>query len=360
MWISLLLLGTVLLVGELHAAKISCIKCSSEKDPNCSRAKLSSSECSQEDDQCYMRILNNHLVRGCFKDQTQDEQVSCNNNEKTCIPCQESGCNNVYWPRCHRCAESTDAGCSGEQTVEATFCSSYAMDNFCYARMDAGLVTRGCGTDYAACLKERDTCQMCYSDGCNGLAKTDLQLTKCQRCQNVDETCTNGTSSALNVDCSRLGDACYTTITDNKVERGCMDYSGADRVRHCADPTNSTCVSCQSTYCNNQPWLRCHQCRVTDSDKSCNDEKAELTTASFCNNYQLGDKCYSRTVDGVFERGCQSDLGANANACDKLGEKECQLCADPGCNKLKNSADQIILQSMVLSMGVIAVSILNC
>uniref|UniRef100_A0A1Q3EVM5 Putative conserved secreted protein n=1 Tax=Culex tarsalis TaxID=7177 RepID=A0A1Q3EVM5_CULTA len=360
MWISLLLLGTALLAGELHAVKISCIKCSSQNDPNCSRAKLQPSECAQEDDQCYMRILNGHLVRGCYKDQTQNDQVSCDINGGLCIKCEKSSCNNVYWPRCHKCEEPTDPNCSGKQTglVEATFCSSYAMDNFCYARVNNGLVSRGCGREYPACLTDRAGCQMCYSDGCNGLAKADLQSPKCQKCQGVDDACIEGSSSALNVVCSRLGDGCYTTITDNKVERGCLDFSGTDRIHQCSDPADTTCVSCQGANCNNQPWLRCHQCRVTDSDKSCNDEKTNLTSASFCSNYQPGDKCYSRTVDGVFERGCQSTLGVNANACDKLGANECQLCADPGCNKLKNSADRTFLQFTVLITGVVSVMFL--
>lgn len=356
-WITVTLLvfcACLLLLEEIIAAKISCIKCSSANDTNCARAKLEPTECAQEDDQCFFRIFNDNLIRGCYADLNAIEQASCDSNGGMCVKCQQSGCNNAYWPRCHTCVENADVGCEDEQSdsSKASFCSVFKSDNYCFASLNNDIVSRGCGSDYPDCLTNRQTCQMCYNDGCNSLSKTGLTESKCQKCYSLEDDCIYGNSSAIIANCSRLGDPCFTTIRDGKIQRGCLDFS--DNVKLCSDPTDATCVACQGANCNANPWLRCHQCRVTDADKTCNEEKADQSKTTFCRNHQVNDRCYSRTVDGVFERGCQSDLGANANACDNLDEKKCQLCAEPGCNKYKNSAEQFMINLTVLLLGVIA------
>lgn len=346
-----------LLFGEIYSAKISCIKCSTADDTNCSRANLEPSLCSQEDDQCFMRVLNGQLVRGCYQDQSQIDQASCDANEGLCIKCQEDGCNKRYWPKCYSCVENADVGCENEQTdlTKASYCSVYSSDNYCLASVNNDIVFRGCASDYVACLSNRATCQMCHSDGCNGLSKANLKTSKCQKCHSSEENCIIGNSTAMSSDCSRLADPCFSAVVDNKVQRGCLDFSPNPRL--CSDPSDATCVACQGDNCNAESWLRCHQCKVTATDESCKEEKADLASATFCRNHQANDKCYSRTVNGIFERGCQSDLGTNVNACDQLSENDCQLCTDAGCNKQRNAAGQLLINSIALVMSVVVAGI---
>lgn len=126
------------------SAKISCIKCSSANDTNCARAKLEPTECAQEDDQCFFRIFNDNLIRGCYADLNAIEQASCDSNGGMCVKCQQSGCNNAYWPRCHTCVENADVGCEDEQSdsSKASFCSVFKSDNYCFASLNNDIGNR--------------------------------------------------------------------------------------------------------------------------------------------------------------------------------------------------------------------------
>lgn len=126
------------------SAKISCIKCSSANDTNCARAKLEPTDCAQEDDQCFFRIFNDNLIRGCYADLNAIEQASCDSNGGMCVKCQQSGCNNAYWPRCHTCVENADVGCEDEQSdsSKASFCSVFKSDNYCFASLNNDIGNR--------------------------------------------------------------------------------------------------------------------------------------------------------------------------------------------------------------------------
>uniref|UniRef100_A0A8D8HC58 (northern house mosquito) hypothetical protein n=1 Tax=Culex pipiens TaxID=7175 RepID=A0A8D8HC58_CULPI len=328
----------VLFTNE-NLANMHCLQCSSESDKNCAEGTHPTSECLPEEDSCYTRLVGGHVVRGCLLDLPLDECL----NDKTCRSCVGNGCNRAYWPKCHQCG-SGDVGCDGEQLGSPEFCGQIAGWNYCYARLNGGQVTRGCGFEDELCVAEPESCQICFNDGCNGLARDALKPTKCQSCVGSDSVCLEGNASKLSSDCPRLADACVTLVTgipsSATVIRDCSELLEAG-IRSCSNPLNDhpLCVSCQGDNCNDKRWLRCHQCRVTSLDSSCNDE--HIAPAMFCANYRESNRCYTRVLNGFFERGCLSDFDVNVNVCNVTGTENCNICDGQACNGRINSAPKL-------------------
>lgn len=332
----------VLLTNDIFAANMHCLQCTSESDEICAEGTHQTSECLPEEDSCYTRLVGGHVVRGCLLDLPTDEYASCL-NDKTCRSCVGNGCNSAYWPKCHHCG-SGDAGCDEEQLSSPEFCGQIAGSNYCYARLTGGQVTRGCGFEDELCAAEPESCQICYNDGCNGLARDALKPTKCQSCSNSNSDCLEGNASKLSSDCSRLADACITLVTtiasSGSVIRDCAEVLEAG-IRSCSSTLNNDplCVSCQGDNCNDKRWLQCHQCKATTLDSSCNAEQVD--PAMFCANYRESNRCYSRVLNGSFERGCLSDLDVNVNVCNETGVDNCNICDGQACNSRINSAAKL-------------------
>lgn len=158
-------------------------------------------------------------------------------------------------------------------------------------------VTRGCGFEDPYCLAEPQNCQVCYSDGCNGLAQAALSPSKCQQCSASTRDCVEGNSSALSIDCPVLADSCFSAVTSiagsGRVIRGCSEQIGG-QIRTCAN--NPLCTVCHGDNCNDKRRLRCHQCKVTSLDSSCQEE--QTFGAMYCANYREDDRCYTRVLNG--------------------------------------------------------------
>lgn len=61
------------------------------------------------------------------------------------------------------------------------------------------------------------------------------------------------------------------------------------------------------------------------------------------------------------ERGCQSDLGEDVDACDDLDDMHCEACDDASCNgisqsKLRNAAVNLA-GNLVLMVAAVAVAV---
>lgn len=322
--ITLLLLFGLLVINGI-SANIRCLQCTSETDENCAEGDVFPRECPSDNAFCYSRLVGGHVDRGCM---TNIADCTVDSN---CSVCVQDGCNKVFWPKCHQC-QAGDAGCADEQVDAPTFCAQ--SGDFCYARFYNGQVTRGCRSEDPDCLFEPQNCHMCYRDGCNGLALAALKPTKCQQCVGSDRACLEGNSTALSTECDVLADSCVSVVTSitssGEVLRVCSGRLST-WMRQCGKPT--LCTVCQGDNCNDKRRLRCHQCKVTSLDNSCEDEQD--WSAMYCTNFREDDLCYTRTFNGFFERGCLSDF--DANVCNETGVDKCQLCDDIGCNSQKNS-----------------------
>lgn len=328
--IILLELFVLLAINGVNA-NIQCLQCSSETDENCAEGKVFPRECPSDQDSCYTRLVGGHVVRGCIQD-----ILDCS-RDPSCSFCLQDECNSVYWPRCYKCG-SGEAGCADEQFGTPELCEQQSGGfNFCYTRLENGLVTRGCGFEYPYCVIYPQICQSCFIDGCNGLSQEALQPTKCQQCIDRTNNCIEGNSSDLSSDCEMLADSCFTEVfgitSDALVARACSQLYGSS-IRDCA--SNPLCSVCQGDNCNDNRRLKCHQCKESSLDSSCKDQQG--FGAMFCATYRENDQCFTRVLNGLFERGCVSDLEPNDKVCDESGAENCNLCDGLGCNGQKSSS----------------------
>lgn len=347
-----------------------CVTCTS-MDAKCEDGTATAVECDKRDDVCYTRVHEKVLHRGCVSKLAEADQTKCNNEkDATCLTCKgEEGCNKQSWLKCHQCKETDVATCAEAQTTDkAEFCTAYKAGGRCYERMETGdKVVRGCETDLATAdspCKDNAKCRECTENGCNKEAATTLQSEdRCLQCStsaDADKTCLLGT--ATNQPCAKASQKkCYSkTDSEGVLKRGCHGDLAANDVTAC---NTKTCEICEGAGCNKEVFpkgrLRCYQCKTTESDKTCSEQLTGEAKSSYCTVYKDGEQCYSRISNGVFERGCQTDL--KAAACEGLTAKECQACATENCNavsetKLKSSAGQKALSSVLIAAVVALVA----
>lgn len=101
---------------------LSCVKCTSTENENCETAieQLTSDVCaltvSGYTDSCYTRVVDQVVERGCYYEASEQVKNECQNSEqKSCIMCNEPGCNKakVYIGEyCYKCDSATDPNCT--------------------------------------------------------------------------------------------------------------------------------------------------------------------------------------------------------------------------------------------------------
>ncbi|XP_055534567.1 uncharacterized protein LOC129724012 [Wyeomyia smithii] len=357
------------LSGDVLKTYKKCLQCDSSA-ANCVDVTATATECALREDLCYTRVANSVLQRGCLSRLTEAEQTVCSKaDDTTCVTCSTDGCNNESWLKCYQCQETTTAACAQEQTAAAPFCKNWKSYNQCFERLESAKMVRGCETDLAATAepcKDNQKCRTCTKDGCNKAATATLESTeRCVQCDTDKVECLKGT--AANEPCAKASEnKCYSRVNaDGVLTRGCKgDLTAAD-VTAC---TGKACNICEGVGCNKDVFptdrLSCYQCKTTDSDKTCSDQLTGESKAAYCKKYKEGDQCYTRILDGIFERGCQSDLAKTA--CDGLKDTECQSCSGENCNgvseeKLKNAAGLTTVSSLLLALSslVVALNALN-
>ncbi|XP_058464033.1 uncharacterized protein LOC131438198 isoform X2 [Malaya genurostris] len=319
--------------------KSMCVQCTS-LEANCENVTIEAKECPLRSELCYSRVEGQVLQRGCLSQLSKSDRAKCINvKDTTCMACEAHGCNTIMWLHCHQCKETTDVNCIDEQTDAAPFCSNYKEGNRCYARLEGPKTTRGCETDLEAShpCKENEKCRTCSTDGCNGHVAAALNSTeRCLQCSTagvgIRKRCLLGTAASQ--PCAKAATGkCYSRIDSNgALHRGCQSELSAEQTTAC---TGKTCAICAGKNCNNGTFpgdrLQCFQCS-SSSDKMCSEQLTIAMNASYCQKYKIGDKCFSRLVNGIVERGCESDLAALA--CDGLKTNECQVCTENNCNSL--------------------------
>lgn len=352
------------LSGETLKTYTKCLMCTPLSDAKCEDGTATADECPKRDDTCYTRVQDKVLHRGCLSQLTEAEQTKCKNDvDTTCSTCTgEAGCNKDSWLRCHQCKETDAVTCAEEQTADkAEFCKNFREPyNRCYERMEGDKVVRGCETDLTtvghACTDNRE-CRVCTDNACNNAKastlKTEDRCLQCSTSKDDVSTCLLGT--APSTPCVKESQKkCYSK-TDNEgvLKRGCYGDLTANEVTAC---TGKTCTTCEAEGCNGKVFptdrLRCYQCKTTEADKTCSNQLTGEPKSSYCVLYKDEDKCYSRISEGVFERGCQSNL--QKAACEGLTAKECLLCTGENCNsiseqKLRNSAGQKTISAILLA-----------
>lgn len=349
-----------------------CLQCDTE-DEACIEAKVSAATCQEEGDSCTVRINNGKLERSCLSSLSAADQEKCNSaTDLSCVTCTGAGCNTQTWIKCHQCKESESATCNAaqEDASQATYCPKYKDNNKCYERLESEKVVRGCESDLSeeACSNSLE-CSDCNTNACNNAAastlKTDQRCLQCSTASDAGGLCLAGTTSTL--PCTKESESkCYFQIqADGHLKRGCKGELSAAEVTAC---TGDTCKICDVPSCNTGIYpterLQCFQCKSTD-DESCVNELQGTEKSAVCKLYKADDKCYSRDVnDDQFERGCQSDLGLDADdACKDLTDKQCRSCDETNCNaiskKVLNGAGPVALNVMLLAfvlfLGVFAV-----
>lgn len=321
-----------------------CQQCDSS-DSLCEPATSLVKNCANGlNDACIVRVNNGKLERGCLLTLAAADQAKCKDeNDQSCVTCTGQGCNIQKWIKCHQCKESTSAACNGAQLdANAQLCPKYKADNQCYERLESEKVVRGCANDLSeAACKDNLECRTCTESACNKEAANTLKTTqRCLQCSTASDSgrlCLAGTMASQPCRTESSG-KCYNKVqTDGHLTRGCQGDLTAAEITAC---TGDTCKICDAAECNKDVFptnrLKCYQCK-TSVDESCKDELQGTDKSGHCTLFVANDKCYSRDVDQIFERGCQSDLGLTADACKDLDAKQCKSCDAADCNAISKT-----------------------
>lgn len=290
-------------------------------------------------DQCYAKVNEDKVSRGCKSDLPAAPNDGCANN-KYCNVCSGNGCNSLSgeklkdFQKCLVCT-STAANCV-DGTAVAEECG--VLDDTCFTRLQGNVLERGClstlvAADQTKCKDAQDaTCMTCTdSAGCN-----KQNWLKCHQCKETDVlTCAEAQTDDKAQFCKTYKDAnqCYERLESGKVVRGC-ETDLATNENPCKD--NTECRQCAVNACNKESAAtllntdRCLQCTTSaDADGSC----LLGTAASQPCAKESAKKCYAKTdAAGVLKRGCQGDLtAAEVTACTG---KTCELCETDKCSKV--------------------------
>ncbi|XP_039432770.1 proprotein convertase subtilisin/kexin type 5-like [Culex pipiens pallens] len=350
--------------------RAKCLKCDSE-DTSCvdATSEIVSANCDNVEDSCFVRVNNGKLERNCLQTLSEADQAKCKDaNDQSCVTCSAQGCNVEKWIKCHQCKESSSSTCNAAQVDgDAQFCANYKVDNQCYERLESEKVVRGCANDLseAACTNNLE-CSTCAESACNKAAANSLKTNqRCLQCSTASDEgglCLAGTAASQA--CKKeSGGKCFNQVqADGQLKRGCQGELTAAEVTAC---TGDSCKICDTADCNTGLFpanrLKCYQCK-SSADVSCTNELQGTDKSLYCKLYVAQDKCYSRdATDKEFERGCQSDLGLNVDACKDLDGKHCKTCDEPDCNaisKIKlNGAGAIALNVVLVVVAAAAAAI---
>ncbi|XP_058125742.1 uncharacterized protein LOC131285533 [Anopheles ziemanni] len=290
-----------------------CVSCSTDYEGEACEHTDHTTTVVTCDVECYTRVADGHLERGCLSSTDELVQAKCSDSsDQSCIVCDQSGCNSNLWRKCHQCQSSTSQTCAEEQEdAESTFCKAYNSQDKCYTKIINDQVERGCQSDAGSevdLCTNAEVCDLCEEDSCNKAAGASLAHIKCQQC-----------SSADSPDCA----------LDGILTRNCLSTLDESVQAKCSDSSDQSCIVCDQSGCNSNLWRKCHQCQSSTS-QTCAEEQ-EDAESTFCKAYNSQDKCYTKIINDQVERGCQSDAGSEVDLCTNA--EVCDLCEEDSCNK---------------------------
>lgn len=173
-----LLIVAVGLVGLAVSVSANfCFVCSTQTDPSCLipvGAQLMR-DCNPiaNNNTCYTRIVDRHVVRGCSAALSREDFANCN-SETDCELCHDVAnqgrCNGAVFPEhrlhCHQCSGAVNSTCGEEIVTAAQLCRFYDPNDQCYVSVVGDLVERGCLSESDFC-RVGQTCHTCDGHGCN-------------------------------------------------------------------------------------------------------------------------------------------------------------------------------------------------
>uniref|UniRef100_A0A182VN40 DUF753 domain-containing protein n=1 Tax=Anopheles merus TaxID=30066 RepID=A0A182VN40_ANOME len=316
-----------------------CFRCTSVEGSNeaCDEGALEAEECDQLQDDCYTRV------------QDVEQQKCRDEDDTTCYACEDHECNHFPRLRCYRCSSLEDPRCNNqaESDLSYEFCDTYKPDDHCYARIVDDHIERGCRVDLQDHVGDvcagNPFCYACYRSGCNGLEEDTLKnMARCLTCS-TDRDGEECGKAAMEAElCEQLDDVCFTRVTDNNLERGCLTTLEVDEQNKCRDASNGACVTCQTPACNTQNWLKClsckksdnlqwpqcYRCQSADQEDNCNQTPGPALLG-FCPTYQENIFCYAAIEDGILVRDCTD---THETICED--QNRCVVCQDEGCNDI--------------------------
>lgn len=232
--------------------------------------------CHDYTDQCYIRLENNTVTRGCLQ-----EYIAINNQTKEhqnqlgvamYRTCATPMCNEdeIDTEHCISCSSDTDPDCIDKVTSKKRKKCNLAKELMgCYhyedlEANDGKLVIRGCVTEIEENKSKMksshaDLLKYCKGNECNSRPTF-------QRCR---ETGPNENEQDYRVVvCQEYSNECYTHISDNIIRRGCLNDTnalitdGVDIQNDCQD--EDICEKCSDNLCNNKT-IEKEFCFVCDS-----------------------------------------------------------------------------------------------
>ncbi|XP_037949168.1 uncharacterized protein LOC119680432 [Teleopsis dalmanni] len=338
---------------------VQCTFCNSSENALCvtnaNSDALTSRSCYKE---CLVALQNGNLVRSCLDDKELMVQHVCRENEngKECASCDNNSCNRFTFPsdrlRCHTCE---DAALCKETIVQD--CVKYDEKDFCFAKYVKGNVNlSGCGSSQSSSDLEtwenNLSLYKCNGNECNGLERLPLN-NFCVGCDSSKTlNCTESIEFDTFVDCFAPHSECMTTInSDGDTIRGCL-YD-LDKLEQDSCVAAGTCASCTGPACNSELFpvnrRKCHVCNSV-ANSNCIDSP---NSVKVCAKYVANDKCVTKKDDdGYVQRGCESDF---TTTCDVNNEKNCEICAQDGCNIADMSDAVGAIQSSVFMTLLLAI-----
>lgn len=334
-WLLAILVGIVL-ISESTALK--CMKCKDSETENCSQGPGTLTDCAVDETLCFQRNEQGKIERGCMK---AEEQANCpTGGGKSCYSCNTEGCNNEPWLKCHVC-DSSDAACvSAQEANKDSACSNFVLKDQCYAKVVDNKVTRGCKSSLATngdVCTDNKYCDACSENGCNKQSIDELKAyPKCLECTSLNSAnCEPGTVTPT--ECPKRDDSCYTLVGVDKIlRRGCLSQLTVAEQNNCKtdnEKDTKTCAICNKDGCNKLDWLKCHQCKETETT-NCAEEQPD-NAAEFCSAVRETNRCYERLESGKMARGCETDLTTPGYAC--TDNTQCRVCIFNACNKEASS-----------------------
>lgn len=325
---------------------LSCLSCKSKR-PNdecaLNKNRIPLKVCKNYHDKCYTRIsVNSMVARGCLEDASEEVATDC--SDPTNIRCElcdsENGCNNHYVRE--KCLElEYQKGSAAIVTASSSVrCRLQSKPMGCYHFEDkaTGLVKKGCvghlsDAEFANYARQMPYFQICLGESCN----SRYEIFSCLRCESMsgNDTCLSNLEQVDSVVCGKYRDECFTRITENNIERGCLSQLSKETIKECrSDPKMcSTCDNRQN--CNDLPKKHEH-CYAFDSSSNCrlatelsNDEQSMacgLTVPQLgCYHFEIPEKRITR-------KGCISDLQPSQLQIYGQQQQHFFKCSGDNCN----------------------------
>lgn len=329
--------------GDACNDKVTFQKCLhyNEMNVNVTESKM----CKKYDDECFTRISNQMVQRGCVSDLIKSTQSTLlkENQEhgtlKTCSGIDDCNDKEIEHEYCIVCRDAKDCKNNPNFNMRQK-CPDALEKKGCYLRIIKGNKSetkfeRGCmaqlhGSDQEECRAGSKDCKMCEGDSCN--KKRTFQT--CRICDaEVDgENCLSSPELLTEKQCPNYLDECYTLVKDDVVKRNCIGDGAVPTIGECKENAQFCRHCSDASPCNNEV-IKAEVCVSCDSNINGNCKTNVSLTSETCplSLYPRGCFHYINETSGVHKRGCANKIPESiVESCQK--NDECKICSGSNCN----------------------------